>query len=275
MNSVSNDAKIFLSDIGLYSLPVDPIVICKKLDIHYDEVPYEGFDGTLIAIGNSQLIGVNSEIIEPGRKAFTCAHELGHVFYDLDSIKERSFKCTRHDVGHGKSNNILIEIRANEFASEILLPRELFIKEISNKEPSWGLIKDLANKFGTSLHATANRFVSLSHHLCWLIVVKDGAIQRFTKAEHNQFIPQVKKAFKPPATDPGQFRETLADFWLYERRETKNKKLWFWPLPKNRYEECSILLWDRGNTLTSNFSIGDEFDDEYQRQDDDNGRNRW
>jgi len=127
----------------------------------------------------------------------------------------------------------------------------------------------LSATFQTSLQATANRFVKLTHHLCWLIVVKDGAIQRFTKADYNDIMPEVKKTFKAPAQDPGSFRETFAESWLYASRKTKNKKLLFWPLPKNRYGECPVLLWDRNQSLLNDNFVGDEFDDEMAQRDDD------
>ena len=267
IKSVVANAKELLTSLSLYQLPVDPVVVCKKLEIIYDEQPYEGFDGCLIVMGDKQLIGVNSGIIESGRKAFTCAHELGHAYYDVELAT--SFHCTRDDVGYGRQKLEPIEVRANEFASELLLPQELFLKEIGKSDPSWKLLSDLSRRFGTSLQATANRFVKLSHHSCWLVVVKDGVIQRYTKADHNDFAPQVQKSFKPPTIDPGEFRETFASSWLYNSHKIKNKKILFWPLPKNRYQESPILLWDKGNSLLNDNFSGDEFDDEMARLDDD------
>lgn len=274
MSQVEADAKQLLLDLSLYQVPIDPIQVCEKLGVTYDEQPYEGFDGTLIVQGDQQLVGVNSSIREPGRKAFTCAHELGHYQYDV--VSTASFMCTRDDVGYGKSRNDQKEIRANEFASELLMPKDLFLAQMQRKDPSWELLRELSQTFQTSLQAAANRFVKLTHHMCWLVVVKDGAIQRFTKAAHNDFALEVKKSFKPPTSDPGAFRETFAESWLYANRRTKNKKLMYWPLPKNRYGECPVLLWDRSGSLLDDHFVGDEFDEEASQRDDDiYRRGRW
>jgi len=274
MKSVGEDAKQLLQDFSLYQIPVDPIKLCGKLNITYDEKPYEAFDGTLIVVGESQTIGVSSNIKDAGRKAFTCAHEIGHYQYDLGS--SQSFHCTRDDVGYGKSKLAQMEIRANEFASELLLPKDLFLSQVKKQEPSWEVLQRLSQDFRTSLQATTSRFVKLTHHTCWLVVVREGAIQRFTKADHNEFMLQVSKSFKPPKTNPGRFQETLADSWVYGNRKTKNKKLLYWALPENQYGECPVLLWDRTNVLLNDEFQGDEFDDEKSQRDDDiYRRGRW
>jgi hypothetical protein len=108
------------------------------------------------------------------------------------------------------------------------------------------------------------------------VVVKEGVIQRFTKAEHNDFALEVKKSFKAPATDPGMFKETFAESWLYASRRTRSKKLMYWPLPKNRYGECPVLLWDKTGALLDDNYVGDEFDEEMAQKDDDiYRRGRW
>jgi len=274
MTVIAEDAKQLLLDLSLYRVPINPVEICGRLDIVYDEQPYEGFDGTLIVSGEKQLIGVSSKIKDAGRKAFTCAHELGHAHYDLNIAK--TFHCTRDDVGHGKQKLDEKEVRANEFASELLMPRDLFLAEIQKKEPSWDLLKGLSKTFQTSLQATANRFVKLTYHTCWLVVVKDGVLHRFTKADHNDFAPHLKKSFKPPKTASSGFIETFAESWLYAGRKTKNKKLFYCAMPENQYGECPVLLWDRGNVLQNEEYQRDEFDEEQERRDDGPPhRRRW
>lgn len=274
MNQRAKDAKELLTDIGLFGVPVNPVAVCRKLGIFYQEAPYENFEGLLIVAGDKTLIGVNSKVIEPGRKAFTCAHELGHVFYDIYDKKE--FGCNRNDIGFGKGKLNPIEVRANEFASELLLPTEFFAAEIHNKEPSWALIKQLSEKFDCSLQAAASKFVKTTHQVCWLVIVRDGLILRSVKADYNTVLPEVKKSFKPPQKDPGRFQEVAADFWMYESRKAKNKKVAYWPLPENQYKESYVLLWNKGGTLLNDEYQNDEFDEENQRVDDDiYRRGRW
>lgn len=274
MNSIAEDAKQLLEDLSLFKAPVHPVEVCAKLGIVYNEKPYEGFDGLVLCRGDRQLIGVSSRITDPGRKAFTCAHELGHCQYDLTAAP--GFRCTRDDVGYGKAVLDEREVRANEFASCLLMPKDLFLPRIAGADPSWELLRELAKEFKTSLQATANRFIKLTDHTCWLVVVKDGALRRYTRADHNEIPIQLRQSFRPPEKEPTAWKETLADSWLYPSRKTANRRLLYWPLRENQYGECPVLLWDRDNTLMSDEYQHDEFDDELDRRDDEpRYRRRW
>jgi Zn-dependent peptidase ImmA (M78 family) len=251
------DVKTFLKDLNLYLVPVSPFLICQQLGILYEEDAYDGFDGLLIVTPTKQLIGVNSNIKDTGRKTFTCAHELGHYYYDC-----ASFLCTNNDIGYvGPSIKDRKEIVANEFASELLMPRDLFLAEISGKSPSWPLIQELATKFKTSLQATANRFVKLSHHTCWLIIVKNKTVHRFCKADHNDFSPCVKVRFIPPKKTPSDWSVTFAESWFYENKKTTGKELLAWPISENQYGESLVLIWDKDNCLINDECHENEDDD--------------
>jgi len=82
MKKIITDAKQLLVDVNLFKAPINPIEVCQKLDIIYDEKAYTGFDGIFMATASKQLVGVSSNIKEQGRKNFTCAHEIGHYHYE-------------------------------------------------------------------------------------------------------------------------------------------------------------------------------------------------
>lgn len=91
------------------------------------------------------------------RQRFTLAHELGH--YILHKEKNAEFKDTvffRNDVLDS------MEYKANEFASELLMP-EVDVREYVNK----GIrnIGDLAEIFGVSAAAMRYRIISLGYTL--------------------------------------------------------------------------------------------------------------
>ena len=138
------------------------------------------------------------------------------------------------------------------------MPQELFTKESKNQEPSWSLIEALADKFKASLQATANRYVKLSDHTCWLVVVKNGKLQRFIKAEDNDFAPDLNGAFKVPKTIPSDWQTTYADSWLYSNKKTKGKEILYWPLKENQYGESLVLLWDSDNVLHEDSNDDDD-----------------
>lgn len=258
--NIRNEAQQLLEDFSLYSVPVNPITVCSKLGINYTERPYDKFDGTLIVLDNEQIISVNSNIREAGRRAYTCAHELGHYHFDLGSKK--SFECSRDDVGHGQIKMNPIELRANEFASELLMPASLFQNELKGKLPSWELIEKLSTTFETSLQATANRFVKLSDHTCWIMVVRDGILQRYSISDFNDFKPRLKGTFRVPKLKAQRWEEVSADMWLFPSNKTKDKNLMYWPLSENQYKESMVLLWDKNNTLLEDSYIYLDEDDD-------------
>lgn len=270
MKKIIADAKQLLVDVDLFKAPINPIEVCQKLDIIYDEKAYTGFDGIFMATASRQLIGVNSNIKEQGRKNFTCAHEIGHYHYDLTQ-DGALIKCTRDDTGFGKQKLPDKEVRANSFASELLMPQDLFTKELNNQKPSWSAIETLAAKFGASLQAAAHRFVRLSGHTCWLVVVKNGKLQRFTKADHNDFAPDLNGTFRVPKTVPADWQTTLATSWLYSNKKTNGKEILYWPLKENQYGESLVLLWDSDNILLEDNYEESEDDDGYGNDDDRGG----
>lgn len=265
---ISKDAKELLQDLDMYQVPVLPKEICRKLKITYDEQPFSGFDGLLLVDGDRQLIGVSSKLNEETRKTYTCAHELGHYQYDITS--GGLIKCNRDDLGYGRQQLDEKEKRANKFASELLLPAEFFLRDIGKKEPSWDLIQGLASKYGTSLQATATRFVNLTHHTCWVVVAKAGKLQRFIKADHNDFLIDLASTYRPSMNKTSDWVPVAADSWLYENGRTRGKELLIWPLVENQYGETVMLLWDYGNSLQEEFD-----EDDTDRDDDDDGYSRW
>ena len=124
--NISDDVKTLLQDFDLYQMPVNPIKVAEALGVQYQENEHDGFEGTLVANKANAIISVNCKIKEPNRKSFTCAHELGHYQYDLNS--KNNFNCSISDTTAETSKTKLnpIEIRANEFASELLMPKEFF-----------------------------------------------------------------------------------------------------------------------------------------------------
>lgn len=265
---IARDAKEFLEDVDLYRIPVAPKEICKKLDIAYDERPYDGFDGLLLVDGAKQLIGVNSKISEASRKSFTCAHELGHYYYDVEATA--LIKCNRDDLGYGKQQLADKEIRANQFASELLLPQEFFLKDIRAKEPSWSLVQELAEKYKTSLQATVTRYVNLTHHTCWVVIAREGKLRRFIKADYNDFKIDLNNPWKGTKSGTSDWLTVSADNWLYPSRKTNEKELLLLSLPENQYGDTLMLLWDENGALQ---------EDPYESTDEDEEENedgyRW
>ncbi len=125
---------------------------------YVQEKPIRGAEGRLATSGAEGIISVNSDIEIPGKKRFVVAHELGH--FELHRGKAFSINCTDEQFRQWYKGNH-IEIEANFFAAELLMPENIFGRKIAGKDVTRQLIEDLASEFNTSITATAIRFATL------------------------------------------------------------------------------------------------------------------
>jgi len=116
-------------------------------------------DGRLLRKNGRGIARIRRDISQPRRRRFTIAHELGHWELHQDQTQ---LLCSAEDIrDYGRSP---LEMEANHFAAELLMPPQPFREAIGKAEPSMKLIKNLVNEFGTTLTATAIRFADLSSH---------------------------------------------------------------------------------------------------------------
>jgi Zn-dependent peptidase ImmA (M78 family) len=110
------------------------------------------------------VIGVNA--LHPTvRQRFTIAHELGHYFlHQRDRlIVDRSFQTMRRDE-HSSQGVYGREIEANEFAAELLMPKSMLERDISDAALDLvddEMIRSLAERYRVSLQAMVFRLTNL------------------------------------------------------------------------------------------------------------------
>lgn len=152
-----------------FEAPIDVETIVKKLNIElsFEELEDE-VSGFLLTKNNQQAIVINDTHHE-NRKRFSIAHELGHsVLHDknrelfLDSKKTSYFFRDKNSATGINS----VEIEANEFAAQILMPKKL----ISTLIKKYGLdmtddadLSILAKKLKVSEQALTFRLVHLNY----------------------------------------------------------------------------------------------------------------
>ena len=141
-----------------------------------------GCDGRLLRSGSTALIVVDDRAYQSAKWRFTIAHELGHFLLHekLDALRS----CTDRDLHayHGTG----AEPEANDFAAEFLMPRSLFAKHCDVKRPSMTVVRKLAEKFTTSLAATAIRFVECCPEPCAVVYAEAGRIKWWTRGQDFQ-----------------------------------------------------------------------------------------
>jgi Zn-dependent peptidase ImmA (M78 family) len=148
-----------------------------------------GSEAYLIRKGNKGIIRVRKDIPEAGRKRFAIAHELGH--WEMHSEENQLKFCSEDDIGGYLGSPM--EIEANAFASELLMPTRLVSKEFRSATPSLDLIKALSSAYNVSLTAAAVKFIQISKEDCMAIFSRDGIVRWWRKGKEYSSIPGIEK----------------------------------------------------------------------------------
>ncbi len=163
-------ARKILIEANIKSAPVDVEKIISRLEIEYIETDQmeDDLSGFIKRLGknNKPVIVVNKGHGEQ-RRRFTAAHELGH--YILHSMDDVFVDTANEKVLYRKRDSSLSadpkEVEANNFAAELLMPREMLAKDIGGGLPSEEtslnqLINKLADKYKVSTQAMTIRLGS-------------------------------------------------------------------------------------------------------------------
>ncbi len=114
----------------------------------------------------------------PGRRAYTIAHELGHFMLHRQLVDEEpdfngGFRCSKNAVEHGAGADI--EKEANEFAATLLMPLDDYRRQVpADQLPSLERIGDVASRYGVSLTAACLRWLEYTTARAMVIASVDG-----------------------------------------------------------------------------------------------------
>lgn len=128
------EAKKLLETHGINQRPVDVEAVAKKLGaiVVYKDLE-DDLCGMIYKEDGQVFIGVNEK--HPStRRRFTLAHEIGHLVMHghlIDRVHvDREFKEKLHRDGRSKIGEDRLEIDANRFAAELLMPSHLLKVDI-------------------------------------------------------------------------------------------------------------------------------------------------
>ena len=154
--------------------PVNPerIARAKRITVSFGEYGETTFDGLLEHKAGRFHIFCNVERVgqrDSPRGRFTLAHELGHYYID-----EHRLALSRGRVGpHGSQceyeSPILAEQEADLFAANLLLPCARFVQRARGVSVGLEGILKLAERFKTSITATAIRYAAADITPCAVI----------------------------------------------------------------------------------------------------------
>lgn len=119
---------------------------------------------------DAPVIGVNSKH-HVRRQRFTIAHELGHLQLHDDVLRkgmhvDKVITMLNRDT-QSATGSVSIEIEANQFAAELLMPRGLVIQYMDENDLDYGSVPDeqaidsMANAFNVSSTAMTYRVAKI------------------------------------------------------------------------------------------------------------------
>ena len=159
-------------DITTVPVPVERLARLLGARLRFSPLDEE-LSGMIYIKGVTPIIGVNSHH-HPNRQRFTIAHEIGHLLLHRDQIIDQVHIDKRFPVLMRDSNSAtgtdLMEIEANQFAAELLMPASLLSEmlnkqgfDIDDEEP----LQRLAKTFRVSRQALEFRIRNLIQDRGW------------------------------------------------------------------------------------------------------------
>lgn len=214
------------------------------------EVQLSNCDGRMVMKSGKSIVSLNSDIEYPQKKRFVLAHELGHIL--LHGDKEATFSddySTLEAYKHG-----IQETEANDFATELLMPAGLFQKACSKQKFGSQLIRNLSDKFNTSLTSIIYRYVDLGPHPICIFYSKDRKIQYWKKSKQFRYwIPDRNKLNVPGDSVAEEFYSKGRIYTKKDSDQIITKSTWFelreYDTDTPMFEFCVITT--RYNTVLS------------------------
>ncbi|BDW94334.1 hypothetical protein MACH10_00190 [Thalassospira tepidiphila] len=241
---------------GVNTLPVDPFEIAEDHNIMVQAKPNTetGVSGMLLRHGDTFGILYATHIPSLGFQRFSVAHELGHYF--IDGHPEHIFpEDGVHESRAGFVSSDIYELEADNFAAGLLMPGQLFKREMNKHSAGLDAILLLADKCVTSLTATAIRFAELSEDAIAVIVSTGPNVDYCMLSETMKLLPGLsfirKGSAVPTSTLTAVFNRD-PEAALSARRDEQSIDIQDWlggSKSKPAHEEV-IGLGGYGKTLT-------------------------
>ena len=267
-----NLAEQLLEKLGMNHLPIDPFLIAEKhaITLKPKNSDTAGVSGCLIKVRDNFGIMYSTNIRNEGFMRFTVAHELGHYF--LPGHMDALF--SNDELHYSQSSFVSadpFELEADYFAASLLMPSQLFLKELRRAGEGFAAIESLADTFKTSITATAIRFATYAEDPVAVIVSEGNKIQYCFMSEaikQIKGIGWIKRGDLVPSWsntfDFNNDKNNIASGIAAESTTTLDD--WFEGAPSIEMNEDVVGLGRYGKTLTVLFTdeaLEDDDEDEY------------
>ena len=220
--------------------------------------PLTGCEATILGHGDRAIITVNKNS-HPGRRRFSAGHELGHWMNDRG---QSAFGCLKSEIESSWSANNP-ETRANRYASDLLLPLDMFVPLARDQPIELETLGDLVKAFKMSRTATAIKLVKHGSFPAVLAYYEAGRRKWFVRGD------SVPAAFTPfPRLEDSTITARLADYADQEVDYTRTDH-WFNHTRADKYyirescfrtgpESIATILWWEDEQQLVDFEREDE-----------------
>ena len=167
-SAIQRRARDLLEEQRVTAAPVPIERIAKALDAQLRFSPLDdGLSGMVYVNGGVPIIGVNA-LHHPNRQRFTLAHEVGHLVLHRAEITkqihvDKGFPMLMRNTASAEGVDEM-EIEANFFAAELLMPEEFLARSLEGKSldiDDEGTISALAKEYKVSTAAMRYRLGNL------------------------------------------------------------------------------------------------------------------
>lgn len=246
-------ARNLVRECGIVAAPTDLNILAAKANCKIKVVDDLADDesGQTTRIKNQHIVLVNGN--HPlTRQRFTILHELGHIFLELPSAHHGSTLTTNALLRY--RNRPEEEVHCDIFAAECLLPYHLFKHDVGDTDVSLDAIRALAEKYESSLTATASRFAANALVPCAFVLSEAGRIRYVARSKSMQDLNMwvAPGRVLPPqsvacrlchdSTDQEGFDELPTDIW-FDRHAKSSQLLSEESMVLREWDQCITLLW--------------------------------
>ena len=215
-----------------------------------------GAEARLIISFPRSIITVSTSIPDANRRRFGATHEIGHL--EMHRGQCSVFNCSKDDLDSGGTINRAsptLENEANEFAANLLMPKQFFTPFCEGADLELSVISDIADRFKVSLTAAALRFIQISKEPLAVVVSQNGYVRWFDANkdfyELGLFVnvgnrldrdTQAIRAFQGESI-PAQPRQVPIRAWMRPGRYSPRATLSEQSLSMPKYNSVLSLIW--------------------------------
>lgn len=235
--------------------------IAEYLGCYYIEEPLSNSDGKIVRGKSQTLIKINSNIRFEARKRFAGAHEIGHFILHpkLEVHSENANTLNWFDYTEKLAIKGKQEYEANDFASELLMPQDIFIEDATNDKFTPQHLKWLAEGFKTSLTSTIFRIVQFDIFPLCIVFISNGIVRYWKKSESLKlYVGDITKLPPPKFSVAREYVDAGYEFIYTGKNKAQKifKSTWFelgWDnedpeffeycIPTKEYRTIVSIIW--------------------------------